>query len=810
MASTGFPVPANPRCTEHTVSNGARGELPDIPYFCAIVGHDPYPWQQHFYAALVYGEDLDTVDIPTGLGKTLCVLLALLAGLANPSLPRRIVYIVDRRAIVDQTAQVIRGWIERIAAVPALARAFNAGAAFPADRPVGLGVLRGGLADDGAWRVDPARPAVVVGTVDMIGSRLLFSGYGDGRTRRPTHAGLLGHDALVLLDEAHLAPAFGALLRAIARLQNGPEFRTLTMSATGGDIPAGATVLGLTRNDLQEPAVLRRLRARKSPHLLEVATPARRIRHICDAALAHRTGAILVFVESVADARRVCARLVRALGRDAAARVALLTGTLRGRERAALAGGAVWARFDPSRERTVDSPSVYLVATAAGEVGVDLDADHAVMDLTTLDSTIQRLGRVNRVGVGDARVTIVFTAREAKPLGKAPTGRRERLDAARRGTLEVLRGLADLCPGALRGLDTDTVAACSAPSPEPARLDRVAVEAFAATSVALPLPPVAVYLRGVDDATDVPQCLLAWRSDVPDLVRLGPAIAGEVLAFHRLRPEELARVPAPFAEQLVRSAIRRQGGAGLPVMVVRPNGEVLASVLESEAAAPSCAWTTMILPPAAGGLTASGLPDAEAAAPVADVADSGDRIRYVAPYEGPRALLTRSAQYTGAFGQELLGLSDTEWKTGAGAGLAPTPAIDVPGGILVRGEIVQQASVMVNVLRRYRTAHGGAVLPTWLLGLALGGLLTTGSEYHLRSGCALVPAAPGEWTSVSVSGERARIELAADAVVAELRDVAREWAEAAGVTLAAAPTVHRYDETMARRMVAAAQSKTAA
>ena len=174
------------------------------------------------------------------------------------------------------------------------------------------------------------------------------------------------------------------------------------------------------------------------------------------------------------------------------------------------------------------------------------------------------------------------------------------------------------------------------------------------------------------------------------------------------------------------------------------------------------------------------------------------------------SVLTRSAQYTGAFGQELLGLSDQEWKTGAGVGLAPTPAIDVPGGILVRGEIVQQASVMVNVLRRYRTAHGGALLPTWLLGLALGGLLTTGSEYHLRSGCALVPAAPGEWTSVSVSGERARIELAADAVVAELRDVAREWAEAAGVTLAAAPTVHRYDETMARRMVAAAQSKTAA
>ena len=612
-----------------------RDELQDVAYFHELVGHDPYPWQRHFHGALSRGDVPDAVDIPTGLGKTACVLLALLARLENPALPRRVVYVVDRRAIVDQTADAIRAWIDRIAALPALARAFNARAAFPAEHPVGLGVLRGGLADDGAWRVDPARPAVLVGTVDMVGSRLLFSGYGDGRSRRALHAGLLGHDALVLLDEAHLAPALGELLRAVARLQARPEFRSVTLSATGN--PDGA-VLGLTRADLNEPAVRRRLQARKSPHLLEAATPARRIRHICDAALAHGTGAIVVFVESVADARRVCARLVRALGRDGAARVALLTGTLRGRERAALAGGAVWGRFDPDRERTVDSPSVYLVATAAGEVGVDLDADHAVMDLTTLDSTIQRLGRVNRAGAGDARVTIVFTAREAKPLGKAPTGRRERLHAARRGTLEVLRGLADLCPEALRGLDTDTVAACSAPSPEPARLDRVAVEAFAATSVALPLPPVAVYLRGVDDATDVPQCLIAWRSDVPDLVRLGPAIAGEVLAFYRLRPEELARVPASFAEQLVRSAIARRQGAGLPVVVVQPSGELLARVLEGDAPAPSCAHATLILPPEAGGLTPSGLPDADAHAAVDDVADTADQIRYVAPYEGPTAL----------------------------------------------------------------------------------------------------------------------------------------------------------------------------
>ena len=250
----------------------ADDHLRDVAHFRAIVGHDPYPWQRCLYAALARGAVPDAVDIPTGLGKTACVLLALLARLAHPALPRRIVYVVDRRAIVDQTAEAVRAWIACIGALPALRHAFDACATHPAERSVGLGVLRGGLADDGAWRLDPARPAVLVGTVDMVGSRLLFSGYGDGRSRRAMHAGLLGHDAMVLLDEAHLAPAFAALLRAVEGLQHRPEFRTITLSATGA---AGATVLGLTGADFRCAAVRRRLNARKSPRFVEAATPAR-------------------------------------------------------------------------------------------------------------------------------------------------------------------------------------------------------------------------------------------------------------------------------------------------------------------------------------------------------------------------------------------------------------------------------------------------------------------------------------------------------------------------------------------------------
>ena len=153
------------------------------------MGHDPYPWQRCLYRTFVDGKIPESLDIPTGLGKTLCVLLFLLARVRNAGLPTRVVYIVDRRAIVDQTAEAIRAWIERIAELPQLARTLDESSALPSARPVQLGVLRGGMADDGEWRVDPTRPAVVVGTVDVVGSRIMFSGYGDGRSRRPMHAG---------------------------------------------------------------------------------------------------------------------------------------------------------------------------------------------------------------------------------------------------------------------------------------------------------------------------------------------------------------------------------------------------------------------------------------------------------------------------------------------------------------------------------------------------------------------------------------------------------------------------------------------
>jgi CRISPR-associated protein Csb1 len=172
------------------------------------------------------------------------------------------------------------------------------------------------------------------------------------------------------------------------------------------------------------------------------------------------------------------------------------------------------------------------------------------------------------------------------------------------------------------------------------------------------------------------------------------------------------------------------------------------------------------------------------------------------------SIFTRSAQFTGTFDKHDLGLTDTEWKKGADAGFAPTPSVNAHGGVLVHGEIVHTASILLPALRRYVTQEDNT-LATYLLGLALSGLLHATGDYNLRSGCWLVAQGAPVWQTVSTNGTRTALAIDSAALAQETENAANAWAKAFAVAIGreVKAKVHAYDAKIGKRMVAAKQEE---
>jgi CRISPR-associated endonuclease/helicase Cas3 len=525
--------------------------------FRALTGFDPMPWQEALYEQFIKdGEDNipASCSLPTGLGKTLVIAIWLIA-LANRSgkIPRRLVYVVNRRTVVDQTTDEVeklcRNLDEKEELKPLRDRL----------RSLAVSTLRGQFADNREWSADPSRPAVICGTVDMIGSRLLFSGYGVGFKAKPLHAGFLGQDVLLVHDEAHLEPAFQKLLVAIQTEQNRSnefaKFRVMELSATsrigGGEVFPSPQEW---KKNEKHPVVERRIKAKKGIKF----HPAKRddVAKAIGRMARDRKGsdkAILVFVRTIEDVKTVQQTLTDKKEGVSTDQVQVLTGTLRGLERDRMATeDQVFARFLPEPKVSPKQGTVYLVCTSAGEVGVDISADHMVCDLTTLDSMTQRLGRVNRRGGGSAEVDVVF---ESDPDAKKVD---DDLEQARWKTLEILKRLPkckwdgggnrqEASPLELRNLNLSVDDRKAAFAPEPVILPATDIlfDSWALTTIRGKLPgrpPVEPYLHGVSE-WQPPEVQVAWREEVA--VVTGGLLATyhpeDLLDDYPLKPHELLR-----------------------------------------------------------------------------------------------------------------------------------------------------------------------------------------------------------------------------------------------------------------------------
>src|SRR5437660_1429994 len=94
----------------------------------------------------------------------------------------------------------------------------------------------------------------------------------------------------------------------------------------------------------------------------------------------------------------------------------------------------------------------WLVATSCLEVGVNFDADHMVCTLAAMERMIQRLGRVNRFGNGDAQAVVVLDGNEIDPILQAtiealthlPAVGRQRYDASPHALIRLKQESPDL------------------------------------------------------------------------------------------------------------------------------------------------------------------------------------------------------------------------------------------------------------------------------------------------------------------------------------------------------------------------------
>lgn len=413
------------------------------PFFEELYGYEPFPWQCRFLDALLDGKPPRVMDLPTGSGKTAIIevwafALAIQAELApaDRTVAMRLFYVVDRRIVVDEAdrrasrlAIALDESIKQktddqkpiVQRVASRLQSIAASDGRDAVSPLQSHTLRGGFYRTNTWGSSLVQPMVVTSTVDQVGSRLLFRGYGVTPTAQPIQAALVGTDSLIVLDEAHTSVPFAETLDAVVKLQRHAEqshdqpivkpLRLLEMTATPREAddldPDDRFELDpeIDLADDESPLVMR-YRTSKLVRL-DVANGVkgtratkkladdlyRRLRKVTEDDTSESI-AIATVVNRVSTARHLYEKL-RTAFKDKA-EVHLMIGSMRPIDRDTL-GHDLSSKIATGVQRKLTKPLI-VVATQCLEVGADLDFDYMICEAASLAALRQRFGRLNRGG----------------------------------------------------------------------------------------------------------------------------------------------------------------------------------------------------------------------------------------------------------------------------------------------------------------------------------------------------------------------------------------------------------------------------
>ncbi|MHB1551409.1 MAG: type I-G CRISPR-associated helicase/endonuclease Cas3g [Vulcanimicrobiaceae bacterium] len=349
-------------------------------YFRAATTFDPYPYQQRLAERAP-----DFLKVETGLGKTEALVLGWdWRRRHDAATPRRLIYTLPMRSLVEQTVTRLKACRERLA---------RAGIN---DFPQVDTVMGGDIGE--FWFREPETPAIVVGTQDMLLSRALNRGYGMSRFRWPMTFGAINNDVYWVIDEVQLQ-GIGAVTAAQIQAfrdrlgcfgTSVTTFASATLDTswleTAEYVTSGRLMERLGAEDLSIGRVDAILNAPK--HLERL--PADREDAIAHALLEnHRRGTLtLAVLNTVRSAKDVYRRIARSAG-DAECR--LLHSQFRLEDRNAHSE-ALTSEVDG------DGAGRIVIATQVVEAGIDVSATTLITDVAPWSSLVQRFGRCNRRG----------------------------------------------------------------------------------------------------------------------------------------------------------------------------------------------------------------------------------------------------------------------------------------------------------------------------------------------------------------------------------------------------------------------------
>ena len=575
-------------------------------FFKEVHGHRPFPWQEALLERALERGWPALVDVPTGLGKTAVLDVAVfLNALGSEHGRRRVFLVVDRRLIVDQAhdeAEKIRQALEAPPPGSVCERVRERLSVPGDDAPSVLDVtrMRGGVNWSWLWLERPDRYAIVTGTVDQVGSRLLFRGYGVGDQLRPIDAAMVGTDSLIVVDEAHLSDPFLSTLRDVRAMDGDGVGRPPVVVAMSASLESGdGETHRITGADESHPVAGKRLWAPKSLSPVKVTASAGTAAPAVADALAYwarQLGGPLkvigVVTNTVSMARAVFERIRNEV--DDPAGCVLLTGRVRPIDRENLLD--VWyPRIKSGAPRDLEA-ELYVVATQTIEAGADIDLDGMITQTASLSALVQRLGRVNRLGErAGARAVVVHADKLPDPVyGSAA---RETWDwltslaapfAHKPGRTEADVGLGlGVSPAALREL------VASIPLPQQERMRRTqpyapmvfesTLDAWVRTSPA-PHPdvPVAPFLHGV--GAGEPTVSVVWRAGLQgDDPQAWPCGVGLIPPS----AEEAIELPISTVRRWLTRPIPGRAAGGKPPAEIGADASDLESQAPEESAAPT-------------------------------------------------------------------------------------------------------------------------------------------------------------------------------------------------------------------------------